>query len=149
MILLEYESEYGESVVIDDDGRHCYAYLKIGEKIVSTVWLYNVEPAPEVPEWTLPNARDLLPFLNPVGYAKAETFLPLQDESEIEIYFGEREGLPQCAIHLRGQYHALLEEGANPGWSRLAEMDSPMARTFDSRPIGSLAAPDQIEDRPV
>jgi hypothetical protein len=130
MILLEAVSEWNERVVIDDDGRVCYGYLFVEGRCVSDVWLYNVEEASLTPEWKLPDARDRMPFLNPKELCTEESFLPLEASSEVRIYWGELEGRLQAAIHLRGQYHALLTEGEKPGWCRLAAQDGPAAKVL-------------------
>jgi hypothetical protein len=128
LFLLEAINERYDRVVIEDDGRACYAYLLVGDEYVSDVWLYNVAEAPAAPDWTLPDAKERLPFLNPAGLAAQESFLPLKNASEARIVWGELDGCLQAAIHLRGEYHALLMEGEKPGWCRLVDADGPVAR---------------------
>src|SRR5207253_2859518 len=54
--------------IAETDNKVCYAYLyhhrsaAVGAlPIAADVWLYNLTPAPQVAEWTLPDARDRLP----------------------------------------------------------------------------------------
>ncbi|AIE87465.1 hypothetical protein [Fimbriimonas ginsengisoli] len=130
MVLFKYVSDWGDSLVIEDDDRCGYAYLLVDGKFVSDVWLYNAIPPPERPEWELENARNLLPFANSVGFVRGEIFEPLTSSSEIFVSWGELGDKLEAAIHLRGKYHALLREGEKPGYCRLAAKDGPLAKTL-------------------
>lgn len=130
MIQLVFDTRWGDSLMIDDDGRSCYAYLSVNGKIVSDVWLYNISPPPPLPEWTLPDARNRMPFCNPVGYASSEVSPAISGREEVEVYWGELGGQLEAAIHIRGVYHALLREGEKPAYCRLAMRDGPVAKTL-------------------
>lgn len=126
-MLLEYRNDdIGAKVIIDDDGKTCYAYLLINEEIVSDVWLYNVGEPPQNPEWLDQNK---MPFTNPAGFASTETFEPISDLSEISLdWNSDSSQLRQLDIFLRGKKHAVLRPNAKPGWCRLASKGSPVAR---------------------
>ncbi len=128
--LYEWKDGFGDRVVIDDDGRVCYAYLFVGEKCEGDVWLYNVAAAPEIPEWTLPGREKYMPFLNPSSFCVDTEFEPLRDPADAIVVWGMLEGRRQAAIHLRGRYHALLTENERPGWCRLARLDGPVAKVL-------------------
>lgn len=53
------------SVVVEDDGRVCYAYLLLDGEIVADVWLYN---SAETPNDIDRQSKGDLPFLNPSTY---------------------------------------------------------------------------------
>lgn len=128
MIYLSCKSDWGDEVVIEDDGRVCYAYLYVNETIVSDVWLYNGAIAPDIPEWYFPDAKDIMPFRNPKAYISEIPFPPIESEHEIRIVFGELGDKLEAAIHIRGQFHALLREGDKPGYCSLALEDGPLAK---------------------
>jgi hypothetical protein len=129
-ILLEYcHGELGCKVIIDDDGKTGYAYLIVGEEMVSDVWLYNVGSPSKIPEWT---DCDNLPFANSVDCTLQEHFDSIHDATEISLDWEVRGGgLWQVCISLRGVEHAILRPGAKPGWCRLAVKESPIARPLN------------------
>lgn len=116
----------GGSVVLDDDGRVAYAYLRDGDKIVSDVWLYNVMRAPADPEWT---SRDRLPFMNAAEYVKAgpEEYR-LRENADVHCDFRRERGCLLVDIYVDHVHVARLESGAKPGWSLLAARPGPLAR---------------------
>lgn len=129
-MLLEYRNdEVRAKVVFDDDGKTGYAYLIIDDEIVGDVWLYNVGPPPENPEWP---DRDKMPFANPAGFASEERFEPINDPAEIALdWVVGSDGLRQVSVTLKGTVHALLRPGAKPGWCRLAANASPIAKPLN------------------
>ena len=128
-LLLEYRHDaIGAKLVFDDDDKAAYAYLKLGDKIIGDVWLYNVVPIPRTPEWQESDRRDKMPFANPAGFALEESFRPVTDPAEIALDWEVGlDGLRQVSIFLRGQRHAVVRPGAKPGWCRLAAKPGPLA----------------------
>src|SRR5262245_34643201 len=119
------------SVVFEDDGKVAYAYLRDGTRIVSDVWIYNRGPAPETPEWTLPDARSRLPFTNPVGFVREEPRPSVKNPSDISArWVYDAETLAAAEVLIRGTRFALLKPGSKPGWSRLASRDGPNAKVL-------------------
>jgi hypothetical protein len=129
---VEWGEEPSYAVVVQDDGaRVAYAYLLRNGKIVADVWLYNRGPLQDAPEWKLPEARSLLPFKNPAGFARAEAFTPVCSEQELTVTWSrDEEGRVGADISIRGQPHARLREGSTPGWCVLAARDGPIARAL-------------------
>src|SRR5688500_15913103 len=83
--ILHFESTIGSDyLVIEDDGRVCYAYALNGENQISgDVWLYNRCAAPDTAEWDKP---DDLPFANPREFVATELdFQPPASPSEISV----------------------------------------------------------------
>jgi hypothetical protein len=126
LILVEYRHDaVNARLVIDDDGKACYAYLYINDKISADVWLYNVQPSPPG-EW---DDLNNMPFANTNDCIVAEMFEPLKNADEIALSWKVEEGkLRQVAICLRGRHHALLCPGSRPGWCRLARRANPVAQ---------------------
>jgi hypothetical protein len=123
------DPESGYSVVLDDDGRVVYAYLRdAGNKIVGDVWLFNRIEAPSIPEWTSPERA---PFANPADYVRHIDNLHVDDLSDFEVSWGRsRDGSVQATIVLKGTRFAVLAEGSKPGWSILTAKDGPLARAL-------------------
>lgn len=117
------------AVVIEDDGRVAYAYLRANEIIVGDVWLYNQAKAPEDVVWK----KDDTPFINPREFIdEAYTTLPVNDRSEIQVEWRLTESKNVKAyVFIRKVLVALLEPGAKPGWSRFVKRDGPLAKKYD------------------
>jgi hypothetical protein len=114
-------------VVVEDDGRVCYAYLVWSGGIVADVWLYNRVEGPAEPEWKLPDARSRMPFLNAAGHCAAETAV-IDDRDLVEVRWRDApSGEPIAGIFVGAQLWAVLTPGALPGWSRFAERSGPVA----------------------
>lgn len=125
------DEKSGYAVVFEDDGRVAYGYLLDPKgKIVGDTWLYNRCETPEKPEWTdLENA----PFANSAEYVNIhDEFIPVNDFfSEVNAEFEIQEDSKiRANILIRGDLFGVLEEGANPGWARLAKKDGPAARAL-------------------
>jgi hypothetical protein len=111
----------GRAVILEDDNRVAYAYLMMGETIVSDVWLYNVAAAPDTPEWS---DASKMPFLNPSVYCSKDASLPrLNKEVVVECAWTDA----AVDVFLNDILAARLAEGAKPGWSRLAIKKGPLA----------------------
>lgn len=108
------------AVVLEDDGRVAYAYLLEGNSLVSDVWLYNVDAAPESADW---NIQSAMPFLNPAPFCKQEAIPRLSLQSIVNCDW-EDIGV---VITIDGIVIARLERGAKPGWSHLARKSGPLA----------------------
>jgi hypothetical protein len=119
------DSESGWVVVLEDDGRVAYAYLRnASEQTVADVWLYNRQGTPELPEW---GDRALLPFRNPLGYAQEWSPPTSLAEADARVVWAKTEKEePRAAVHLWGEQFAILEPAARPGWSRLALEPGPL-----------------------
>src|SRR5579872_3891146 len=72
---------YDYSIIIEDNGKVCYAYLIYKGDITGDVWLYNQIDAPTKVEWK----REEMPFLNPKEFAKDVHVKPISQTDEISI----------------------------------------------------------------
>jgi hypothetical protein len=120
------------NVVVEDDGRVAYAYLREGRVIVADVWLYNSGPTPAHPEW---RDRSKMPFANPRDYVADEDHPILRSPADVSaqwIVDGDR--LRAIDIYLRGERYARLAPGAKPGWSKLAKRRGPLALPLTDAP---------------
>jgi hypothetical protein len=124
------DSQTGCSVVIDDDGRVAYAYLRdLDQEIIGDVWLYNRAATPAKPEW---DYRPVEPFLNPLDFVRTDIEIALPDGAT-DFSIGWNLGTqsdPNVIIYLRHQVWAILAPGAKPGFCRLAKTDGPLARVL-------------------
>jgi len=117
------------AVVLENDGKVVYAYLRDAGNIVADVWIHNVGEAPERPEWDdLVNA----PFANPREYCRSHQ-PPLvgdpADDLTLEWIYAEG-NVVAVLVSIRGATVARLEPGSTPGWSRFAKKDGPLARVL-------------------
>lgn len=119
-------------LIIEDDGRTGYAYLRDGHSITSDVWLYNHEGIEE-PSWD--DGTDL-PFPNKPSFMRFES-LVLGPDSLIRADWDE-EGVD---VYVDDVLTARLARGACPGWSRLAATDGPLARVLTA--TGETTPPPQ------
>jgi hypothetical protein len=131
--ILHFESPFGSDyLLIEDDGRVCYAYayaLDGDDQILGDVWLYNRCATPDAPEWDKP---DDLPFANPREFVATDLdFQPPASPSDISVSW-----LPTAAgdfhvqVYIRDQLIARLGHGTKPGWSILAGKDGPLAKVL-------------------
>lgn len=111
------------SVLIEDDGKVCYAYLLRGKRIVGDIWLYNIAPTPNEAEW---HSKENLPFLNPEEFVK-ENLEPFDAWSPVEVTWDFSEEIV-ANIFLASRLIAKLTVGSCPGWSSLVTKDGPLAR---------------------
>jgi len=118
------------SIIIEDDGRVCYAYLMLKDKIVGDVWIYNRAITPIKAEWN----KEEIPFLNPTEYAKTDIVMrPVNNKDDIKIdsiFIDNNCTLDQVKIFIHGNLVAILRHGSKPGWSINAKKDGPIAKTL-------------------
>ena len=112
------------SVVIEDDGRVAYAYLRRDGEIVADVWLYNVAATPDENTWT---DRAQMPFLNPRRYCTQEAFRRMTADTPVTC----TQILEDVELRVEGQLLARLRPGIKPGWSRFARIRGPLAKPLD------------------
>lgn len=111
-------------VLVEDDGRVAYAYLRNGGEIVSDVWLYNRCASPAKPEWS---DRTKAPFLNPAKYAR--DIVPpkvISDDS-----WSVRDSGDGFDVIIEGIVWARLKNGVKPGWCIAAKIDGPLAGVLE------------------
>jgi hypothetical protein len=122
-------AETGLSVVIDDDGRVAYAYLRDLEgDIIGDVWLYNREVDPKA-DWADPSQA---PFPNPRSHARPfEGRLPSR-ASDFSVEWTLADQLLLCDVSVHGVRLARLSPGAAPGWNVLALAEGPCALPWPS-----------------
>jgi hypothetical protein len=126
--MLEFHHEStGCSLVIDDDGRVAYAYLRDPEcAIIGDVWLYNRAPAADA-DWADPAQ---VPLPNPPSFA-----CPLPGEppsaEDLTVRWAVDETLLLADVLVRGTLLARLSPGAAPGWNVLAIADGPLAQVLE------------------
>jgi hypothetical protein len=118
-----------KAVVVEDDGRVCYAYLLDGNgNICGDVWLYNRCPTPEEPEW---HGRENAPFANPAPFVDRDAvfFVPAS-AADMTVEWDVESDVTTARIYLDRELFAKLMDGAKPGWARLAAKDGPLARAL-------------------
>lgn len=120
------ESEH--SVVVENDGKAVYAYLRHHEVIQGYVWLYNCAP-PGEDAWDDPED---MPFANLLEYVKDEDPPLVQRTQDLSCHWKyEPDGdLAAVDLLIHGQLYARLTPGSKPGWSRLARTDGPVAQVL-------------------
>jgi hypothetical protein len=142
-LLLRFESPNADiDIMIEDDGRAAYAYLREGGKIVGDVWLYNSGVTPVRVPWT---SNENMPFANPADYVKEQDFSPIQSADDVAVEWQDYEERPaeavilkkqalEAVISIRGERHAVLKSGSLPGWCKLARKDGPLAKVMEHEP---------------
>jgi len=121
-------------LVIDHDGRVIYGYLRREENIIGDVWIGNAAPAPTQPPWK--DAKVEMPFLNPRPYAPSVAMADL-DPADWRARWLKPKGQPgSVAVRV---FHgevlmAVLSSHQKPGWSRLAEVEGPLAKRLEDCP---------------
>ena len=127
---VEYKNrELGCSVVIDDDGKTIYAYLRDHERIVGDVWLSNCGPAPEKPEW---RDKSKLPFCNPATFCVEDRRTVPEEYEELEVrWTSDGDRCRYAEIYHSEQRIALIAPGTKPGWSRNAAKDNSIAKRLE------------------
>jgi hypothetical protein len=119
------EFHHGNStVVVEDDGNVCYAYLIQQGSIVSDVWLYNHGTAPLLPPWKSPDARP--PFQNSSEFLLDPQPMGIPSPEELSVVWDTEEG--HVVVCLSNVPLAWLTEGAKPGWSARVKRDGPVAQ---------------------
>ncbi len=133
-MLLEFrQPDLGVSVVVDDDGRVAWAYLRDGlGDIIGDVWLYNRAPSPVEADWSDPRAA---PFLNPLSHARPFD-QPLPTEADLSVEWTLEGELLLADVHVHGVLLARLSPGSAPGWSRLATEAGPCAQPLPDDATG-------------
>jgi hypothetical protein len=128
----------GLSVVIEDDGNVCYGYLWEGDVATADVWLYNCRETPDSPPWKMPNARDNMPFMNPLQYVVPPSFvIPTSaDDFRAAARFSKGE-LAGVEIFLGDEHIATLVPGCKPSFSLLARVAGPLARPLSAKSSGT------------
>lgn len=117
----EFVSEDVDEILrIEDDGVVAYAYCWKDNQISGLVWLYNHGSAP-----TEPRERGL-PQPNFAGFAVETPFEPIKSDEDVNVEWDYKE--KRFLISIRGKLHAVLADGAFPGWCVLAENPSSLAR---------------------
>jgi len=128
-IICDTDGKY--SVVIEDNGQVCYAYLLEDKEIISDVWLYNSAETPITTDW---GTSDDMPFMNPRSFSHDENRIIIEgdlDQALVNWKFIERK-LEKANLVLNGQLIAILKPGAKPGWSINAKNDGPLAKPLFS-----------------
>lgn len=123
-------SDNRHTLVIEDDGRVAYAYLKKKGRIVGDVWLYNRCPAPRPAEW---KDKSKLPFANCRGYFD-ETRGRITESLEagdFQVDWDESEDGIRVYIYLREELIAMVAPGDRPGYSRFATQNGPLAQVME------------------
>lgn len=126
-VLLTFAHESGCSVVIDDDGRVAYAYLRgPDEDIIGDVWLFNRIDVKTPVDWADPTQA---PFPNPPQLARPfEGKLPRA--KDLDVRWTLDGPLLLADVLVRGQVLARLSPGSTPGWNVLALAVGPCAQPF-------------------
>lgn len=108
-------------VILDDDGRVAYAYLSVGQKTISDVWLYNVLDTPDSMNW---KDKSQMPFLNPRKYCSADSMPRISPRSAVRCQWSA----DHVDIFIDERWIARLAPDSTPGWSHLAVVPGPLAK---------------------
>jgi hypothetical protein len=115
-----------DTVVVHNDDRTVWAYLRTPDGIVGDVWLFNLEAAPD--EIAPERGR---PPLNAARYCSPEAPPVIEGPDDLALrWVYEEERLVAVEIVVEDRALARLAPGAKPGWSRFAAVDGPCARTM-------------------
>ena len=115
-----------DTVVVHNDDRTVWAYLRTPDGIVGDVWLFNLEAAPD--EIAPERGR---PPLNAVRHCSPEAPPVIERPDDLELrWVYEEERLVSVEIVVDDRALARLAPGAKPGWSRFAAVDGPCARAM-------------------
>jgi hypothetical protein len=115
-----------DAVVVHNDDRTAWAYLRTADGIVGDVWLFNVEAPPD--EIAPERGR---PPLNAARYCSAEAPPVIERAEDLEPRWAYEDArLVSVELVVAGRAIARLAPGAKPGWSRFAAADGPCARTL-------------------
>lgn len=124
-------SDNGPSIVIEDDGRVCYAYyIAVSGEIVGDVWLYNRCKAPVSPEWVDSNKA---PFANPVEFVhQHELFSVPSGPEDFRVKWLDELSKLKAEIFLKDLRIGELAAGSKPGFALAAFKNGPLARAFET-----------------
>ncbi len=116
------------SVVIEDDGRVAYAYLRDGEDIIGDIWLYNQSPSHLETKWEFDDEN---PFLNPQEFIK-ENIAPLLNGDEVDLTWrlSDDEALQEVEVIIRNKLIVKLWPGSCPGYSNFVIKDGPLGKVL-------------------
>lgn len=121
------------SVIIDDDGRVCYAYLLLKNSLIGDVWLYNQSEAPLSTTWE----KEEMPFLNSTEYIKEGLkIFPISNSEEVHVewdFMDDQFSLNQIKIYIRNQHTATIQPGSKPGWSLNVKKSGPLAKVLNDK----------------
>src|ERR1700744_6539987 len=71
------------SVLIENDGKVCYGYLLIKERIVGDIWLYNQGETPKNSDWS---RREDSPFLNSREFVKDDDdIIRISNTNDVDV----------------------------------------------------------------
>ncbi|MEM8940479.1 MAG: hypothetical protein AAGC64_14165 [Bacteroidota bacterium] len=117
------------SLIIDDNGQVCYAYLLKGEEVIGDVWLYNQSNAPASVNW---NDVESMPFLNPLEYIDDSVrFSPFTKDTPILVDWDYDKDLRQVKIIKGNSTLGILKPNSKPGWYNSVIKDGPLALRID------------------
>lgn len=115
-----------DTVVVHNDNRTVWAYLRTSDGIVGDVSLFSLEAAPD--EIAPERGR---PPLNAARHCSPEAPPVIERPDDLELrWVYEEERLVSVEIVVDDRALARLAPGAKPGWSRFAAVDGPCARAM-------------------
>lgn len=115
-----------DTVVVHNDNRTVWAYLRTSDGIVGDVSLFSLEAAPD--EIAPERGR---PPLNAARHCSPEAPPVIERPDDLELrWVYEEERLVSVEIVVDDRALARLAPGAQPGWSRFAAVDGPCARAM-------------------
>ncbi|APZ95413.1 hypothetical protein [Fuerstiella marisgermanici] len=129
MMLDFYSPDGSVKLTVEDDGKVAYGYLKMDNRIVGDVWLYNRIQAPPKSEWA---NKANIPFANCEEFVlEGGTILRPVAPNEISA---EWENGLDAYVYVREDLFAVVGVGDKPGYARYAASDSPLARVMQIAP---------------
>jgi len=128
-VMLDFASPCGMfKLTFDDDGKVAYAYLKQGQTILGDIWVYNLCPTPDQPEW---KDRTKMPFANCKAYMKEEGHITESVTlDDITVEWQHTDEQPKAHVYLFGELVASVGVGDKPGFCRFASKDGPLAKVL-------------------
>ena len=123
------DCETKDFVVVEDNGRFCYAYYCIpGRQIVSSVWLYNRCEAPTEPGWGKGSRG---PYANPADHVVSPMNFTLpKDRSEVSVRWLMVEKKLLAEILVGKTVIGRLTADDHPGWARAAATNGFLANVM-------------------
>jgi hypothetical protein len=127
---MEFEYQFdapgqSHSLVIHNDARTVWAYLRDPNGIVGDAWLFNVTAPPDDPA-----PERGRPPLNPRRFCTLDPKPVIQHADDVGVRweYDDAGDLVAAEVSVDGERIARLAPGARPGWSKFAAIDGPCAR---------------------
>lgn len=116
------EDSFGYGLVISQGDGAAYAFLNYQKKLVSKVWLFNLDPLPDIAP---PDLNLTSPPL-PTKWIQSRKVKPIEGEEDVRVEWDPNEG-DHAMVFLRNERIAELHRDESIGRSVLVKKDNPHA----------------------